>query len=183
MPGATLVLPILDQATFDAQHPNGGPMHFRNQYRDPAHTQLITYRDPIANQDTGKSAREVIQDQATAQGWPLIGIYISGWGRAPHCAIHRLDFPSQTGNPEARAEKLQNALDAALESLYKSTKYIDDPTDPDYGQNIDIRNFWVSTHVWVYRNNGLYDPSFPNPDYVFRVGDTQPRPGWWQQLA
>ena len=176
VPNITGSWSVLTEVDFMMPHPSGGYLHFRDQFRDAAGTQLVTYRDPLTGLDTGQSARAAIESQAAQFGWPLIGLYISGIGLVPHCAINRLDFPSQTGSPEARAEKLQNALDLALESIYKREQYVDDPTDPDYGKTIDVRNFWVNTHVFSYRRDGLYSPG---ADFKFRVGNKPPRSNWW----
>jgi hypothetical protein len=178
MPASTLALTILREADFEAlldpDDPSRGFLHFRNQYLDPDKTQLITYRDPMTDADTGQTARQVIAAQASAHGWPLIGLYISGSGQAPHCAVHRSSFPS---NPPRKAERLQDDLNTALEVIYKSEKTIDDPTDPEFGQVIDIRNFWVNTHVFNYREDGLYEP---NTDFIFQVSSEVPHSDWWK---
>jgi hypothetical protein len=169
MPTITGSWTTLPQADFDAPHPNGGFLHFRPRG--------VTELDPFTKIDTGQSAREIIAALAAAHGWPLIGIFVSGSGEStPHLAIHRSDFPTETGNPEQRAEKLQNALDAAMENIYKDEFILDDPDDPDDGQTITARNFWVNTRINTYRNDGLYQP---RTDYQFRVGNSQPTGQWW----
>ena len=171
MPTITGSWSSLPQADFDATHPSGGFLHFRPRG--------VTELDPFTKEPTGKDARQLIQDLVDVYGWPLIGIFISGSGQStPHLAIHRSAFPVQTGNPEIRAEKLQNVLDAAMENIYKNEHTVTDPTDPDFGQMITARNFWVNTHVFNYRNDGLYDPGVP--DYNFRTGNQPPRSDWWK---
>jgi len=96
---------VLSRADFEAPHPNRPFIHFAEQFRDPAQTQLITYVDPLTGIDTGLSGRQIVEDQFTAHGDPLIGIYVSASGNNPHFAIHRSDFPLQTGAPEQRADK------------------------------------------------------------------------------
>lgn len=174
MPNITGSWSRLTESDFTMLHPRGGFLHFRDRFRDVAHMQLITYRDPMTRQDTGESVRATIEAQALAHGWPLIGIYISGASQsAPHFAVHRSQFPS---NPPKKVARLQTDLDAALEGIYKDERTIDDPTDPDYGQTFDVRSFWVNTHVFRYDKDGLYVQG----DFVFQVSNNQPRPEWWR---
>ena len=174
----------LSRTSFDAQHPNGGPLHFREQFRDPAHTQLITYIDPLTGIDTGLSARQIIENQFTLQGDPLIGIYLSASGNVPHFAIHRSDFPSQTGPPNLRADKLQDVLDVAAESIYKTEEEITDPTDPDFGQTVPFRNFFFVTHVWNYKGDNSYEPRNPGVggDFLSFLSNDIPPGNWWQRF-
>jgi hypothetical protein len=166
MPTITGSWSSLPQADFDATHPSGGFLHFRPRG--------VTELDPFTKDDTGKTARELIQDLVDVHGWPLIGIFISASGQStPHLVIHRSAFPS---NPPKRPERLQDDLDAAMENIYKNEQTITDPTDPDFGQTITARNFWVNTKVFTYRNDGLY---LPDSDYRFLVSNSQPRAGWW----
>jgi len=172
MPSTTGIFLTLKQSEFDALAPDGNPLHFR--------LRGVTEIDPFTDVDTGKTARELITDLVAIHGWPLIGIFVSGSGQStPHLAIHRSAFPTQTGNPEARAEKLQDALDAALENIYKNEQSITDPTDPDFGQTITLRNFFVNAKIFRYRNDGLYDPSPAVQDYLMRLSDVSPGAQWW----
>jgi hypothetical protein len=141
-----------------------------------------TLLNPFTKVDTGLTARQTIANQAASFGWPLAGLYISGSGSSPHLAIHRSQFPTQTGSPAQRAERLQTALQTAMDGIYKSSVVITDPLDPDFGQTVDIRNFWVSVHVWNYRTDGLYVPRIKGVgDYAFRVSDQSPPGNWWQE--
>jgi hypothetical protein len=162
---------ILTEAIFNEQQ------HFRDRG--------VTERDPLTGNDTGLTARQIIEADVAVHGWPWIGIAFSGsGGLVPHVTIHRSKFPSQTGNPEQRAEKLQNDLQAALESIYKTQQTIDDPTDPDFGQTVDIRNFWPAVHIWNYRADNLYVlRSLGSGDYRIIASADQPTPDWWQQFS
>jgi hypothetical protein len=154
-----------------------GALHFRER--------AVTERDPFTGADTGQSARQIIAAQAATHGWPLVGIYISGsGGLVPHFSIHMSQFPVQTGNPEVRAEKLQNDINAALESIYKSEQTINDPTDPDFGQTVDIRKFFAVSKVWNYQQGGLYTPRSPGSgDFAFQVSAQPPGSSWWQRFS
>jgi hypothetical protein len=166
------------QQDFEARDHDGDYLHFRVQYRDAARTQIITMLDPLTGQDTGKTARQIIAEQAATYGWPLIGIYVSGWGQVvPHFIIHRSGFPKQTGNPEIRAEKLQDDIDAAFERIYKSEKEVTDPTDPDFGQTDASRFFWIVSKFFNYRADQSYAPV---TDYTTYIGKHPPRSSWWQ---
>jgi hypothetical protein len=167
MPTITGSWTTLSQADFEQTHPNGGFLHFRPRG--------VTEIDPFTTDDTNQTARELIADLAATHGWPLIGIFVSGSGEStPHLVIHRSTFPS---NPPEKPERLQDDLDAAMERVYKNEQTIDDPTDPDFGQTITARNFWVNTRVFNYRSDGLYDPDLP--DYTIRVGNEAPVGQWW----
>lgn len=186
MPSVTAVLTRLKQEDFEAVlGPNsddpGGPAHFRDRFVDFAKTQPIFYRDPIQDVDTGQTARQIIQAQANQHGWPLLGLYISGsGGTVPHFAVHISDFPNVGGPPDQRPDNLQTELDAALELIYKTTQTIDDPEDPDFGQTVDVRNFWVVTHVWNYP--ATTPREIGAGDYVMSVSDKNPPGNWWQGL-
>ena len=175
---------VLKRASFDAPAPDGTNLHFREQFRDPAGTQLITYVNPLTGIDTGLSARQVVEDQFTAHGDPLIGIYVSASGNVPHFAIHRSDFPSQAGAPDQRADKLQNDLDAAAERIYKTEQEITDPTDPDFGQTISTRNFFFVTHAWNYKSDNSYEPRNPGigGDFLCLLSNDPPPGNWWQDF-
>lgn len=165
---------------------------FRDQFSDPTGTgnflTPIFYRDPIAGVNTGMTARDVIRQQVALLGWPLVGIYISASGNTPHIAIPREDFPSQTGAPGQRADKLQMALDLAIEGIYKSEAVITDPTDPDFGQTVELRFFFVSVKIWNYHSdNSLYAPRGRDVnenwigDFLALMG-VNPPGDWWQEF-
>ena len=138
--------------------------------------------DPFTRVSTGKTARQIVNEQAASFGWPLVGMYISASGSIQHFCVHRSQFPVQTGSPSQRAEKLQNDLIAALERIYKTSLFIDDPTDPDFGKTVDVRNFWTVARVWNYRSDGLYVPRISGiGDYAFRVSDSTPPANWWTE--
>jgi hypothetical protein len=151
-----------------------------NQWNHFTGTKLVI--DPFTKISTGKTARQIINEQVAVFGLPLVGMYISASGDIPHLVLHRSQFPAQTGPANLRAEKLQTALQTALDNVYKAQVFIDDPTDPDFGQTIDVRNFWVNVHVWNYRNDGLYTPRRPGSgDFAIYVSDSTPPGNWWQE--
>ena len=138
--------------------------------------------DPFTKASTGKTARQILAEQTAQFGLPLVGIYISASGDIPHLVLNRSQFPSETGSPAQRAERLQNDLQTAVDNIYKTQLFIDDPTDPNYNTTVDVRNFWVSVHVWNYRSDGLYTPRLNGVgDYAIRVSDTSPPGNWWQE--
>ncbi len=174
---------VMSRADFDAPAPDGSRLHFREQFRDPAHTQLITYLDPLTGIDTGLPARQIVEDQFTAHGDPLIGMYVSASGNVPHFAIHRSDFPTQTGAPDQRADKLQDDLDAAAERIYKTEELITDPEDPDFGQTVSTRNFFFVTHVWNYKGDNAYTPRANGVgDFRCLLSNDNPPGNWWIAL-
>ncbi len=165
----TLIGTILRQSTFDAIAPDGNPLHFRDR--------AATYVDPITQTDTGLQTRVVIANLAAEHGWPLTGIFLSTVGNqlAPHTAIHVDDFPSQTGPPDQRPNRLQEKLLEALEFLYKQSVI-----DPDIGP-VDIREFWPAIHVWNYP--ALTPRGAPGVgDYQLRASASSPPGNWWQGL-
>jgi len=169
MPAITGCWPSLPELDFMMPHPRGGFLHFRDQFRDIAGTDLITYRDPTTGLDAGKSVRQIIAEQVAVHGWPLIGIYISGAGQtAAHCAFHRSQFPK---NPAKKPDRLQTDLDNCLERLYKWE------TEED-GNIYDTRQFWAVTHVFNYRQDSLYNPDVP--DYMITISNSPPTPDWWR---
>jgi len=173
MPAITGTWTSLPESDFYAllrpSQPELGYLHFRDQ--DLA-TGPIWYKDPITgNILTGQRVRDIITAQAATHGWPLIGIYISGSGQqAAHCALHRSQFPT---NPAKKPDRLQNDLDAAMERIYKWEVN-------DEGNIYDVRQFWVVTHVWNYRQDQLYTPRQMNHtgDYLVQVSETVPGI-WW----
>ncbi len=188
MPSITFASTSITQEQFEKTTPGGDFEFFRDRFADqPSNTQPITYVDPVTGIDTGQQVREVIAAQALTHGWPLVGIYISGspvFGPTiPHFAVHMSDFPVQGGNPGTRADALQEDLNGFLEGIYKTEQTITDPTDPDFGQAVDIRNFWAVVHVWNYQQSGIYTPREPGPgDIRLLVSDSSPPGNWWQEF-
>ena len=177
MPLVTGVWTTLPQSDFDMLHPDGvTPLHF--------HGGPANYLNPVTNTLTGRTTREEILNQVATHGWPLIGIYISTSGQvARHFCVHRSQFPAQTGSAAQRAEKLQTAIDAAFELLYKSEQTITDPTDPDFGNVVTSRNFWANSHFFSFQNSGLFTPRVNGVgDYAFNVSNDSPPGNWWQDL-
>ena len=188
---------ILSESDFNTPAPNrteadcivddADCLFFREQRR-PGTFEPIFYRDPIAEVNTGMTARAVIRQQAALLGWPLVGVYISGSGNVPHIAIPRTDFPSQGGSPELRADRLSTEMDLAIEGIYKSEAVINDPTDPDFGQTVELRFFFVAIHYWNYHaDNNLYVQRGVDVndnwvgDFLIKV-DRDPPGNWWTEF-
>lgn len=168
----TLIGAVLQEATFNALARDGNPLHFR--------ARVATYVDPITQIDTGVQARVEIANLAAVHGWPLQGIFFSTSGDqlAPHMAVHVDDFPVQGGPPGDRADTLQEELLAAMEFLYKNETLVDDPTDPDDGQLIDVSQFFPQVHVWNYP--ALVERSSPGVgDYLVAAFANQAPGNWW----
>ncbi len=171
----TLIGTTLRQSTFDELAPDGNPLHFRDR--------AATYVDPISQIDTGHQARVEIGNLAAVHGWPIPGMFFSTSGNqaAPHMAIHVDDFPLQTGAMGQRAEKLQNDLLAAMEFLYKNEREVTDPEDPDFGQTLDVSQFFPRIHVWNYP--AVTTRAEPGVgDYQLAVFAKQAPGNWWQGL-
>jgi len=169
MPAITGCWTSLPEADFNAllrpSEPWRGYLHFRDQDLQAG---PVWYKDPITGAIlTGQRVRDIIAAQAVTHGWPLIGIYVSGVGQqAAHCALHRSQFPT---NPPKKPDRLQLDLDNAMERLYKWEVN-------DDGNIYNVRQFWVVTHVYNYRQDGLYTPV---GDYKYFVSDAPPTPDWW----
>ncbi len=183
MPDVTASLIVLTEATFDAVASDGQPLHFRDRFADGQQTIPIFYHDQLTDTATGQTARQVIAAQAITHGFPLTGIYISGsGGTVPHTCIHRSEFPSQNGPPDQRADRLQTEIDAAFEAAYKTSMDVTDPTDPDFGQTKDLRNFWAACHVWNYKNDSnTYTPRVGGAgDFQIYINNKTPPGNWWR---
>ncbi len=166
---------ILKESMFDEIAPDGNPLHFRDR--------AATYIDPITRTDTGLQTRVVIANLVAEHDWPLTGIFLSTAGNqaAPHMAVHVDDFPSQTGAPDGRADKLQETLLLAMEFLYKNEILVDDEEDPDDGQTIDVSQFFPQIHVWNYP--ALIPRAAPGVgDYQVKTFANSPPGNWWQRL-
>lgn len=181
---------LLTQQAFDELAPDGGPLHFRDRFSDGAQTIPLLHIGEFNLTPTGLTTRQVIAQQAATFGWPLKGIYISASGQhvIPHTAIHVSMLPTQTGPIDQRPGKVAAAIDLAFENRYKNEVQIDDPTDPDFGQTVELRNFWALSHFWKYQsNNLLYTTKIigGGGDYQFIVVDgrkAQPPANWWQEF-
>lgn len=153
----------LTEVDFNALRPperGGGFLHFREEA--PWHTT--------------QAVRQHISDLAATYGWPLTGIFLSGYGETPHFALHISEFPTQTGGQ--REEKLQNAIDAMLAARYE---------DVELGREEPGTFLICKTHVWNYSQQNIYAPRRNGVgDYAFS-GPLSPWQGappanWWQDL-
>lgn len=100
--------------------------------------------------DSGQTSREYIAGLAAVHGWPLYGVFLSGAGSQPDFVLVRQDFPVQGGAPGQRVERLQNAVNAALEGTYKlepTQEFTADPAtdvlttveDNDLEENLEMQ--------------------------------------------
>lgn len=167
----TGVWTIMPQGDFNALATDGGFLHFRDRG--------VNEVNPFTGASSGQTARQHIAALAVTHGWPLVGMFISGSGGLnPHLVIHISEYPAQTGPQAQRADKLQTAMTNALETVYKNEQTIDDPTDPDFGQTVDLRQFFVNCHIWNYPAAA---PRFAGVgDYAIYVSRDQPPGNWWQ---
>lgn len=106
-----------------------------------------------------------------------------------HVALHKMEFPNQTGGQ--REDKLTDEMDAAFELAFRVTSIppTDDPDCiPDGGGGcLEIEhkpNFHLKWHTWNYQpNNTNYEPRGEGVgDYLFVVFDRSPPGNWWQEF-
>ncbi len=165
---------VLTEANFLTIANDGGFFHFRNFMRP-------TYVHPITGVDTGLLPRAYIESLAAIHGWPLRGILISADGLTftPHFILVRDEFPSQTGPPDGRADKLQTEMNLVFESVYDVPGGTDDDGDP-----IQVLSSRIKIHIFNYQA----DPStyidgcgIDGEEYMFSQFNRGEPPGtWWQ---
>lgn len=164
----------LSEADFLTIAADGGFFHFRNFTRP-------TYVHPVTGVDTGLLPRAYIESLAATHGWPLRGIFISAAGLSftPHFILVRNEFPSQTGAPSGRADKLQTEMDDVFEAVYDVPGATDDDGDP-----IKTLSSRIKIHIFNYKNNqATYIPGcgIDGGDYIFTKFNRGEPPGtWWQ---
>ena len=145
--------------------------------------------DPLTGINTGLSARDILSNLAVTHGWPLLGIFVSqvGQGEMKHYILHRSDFPSQTGAPDQRADKLQTEIDESFQTVFHLSKEVTDPEDDDFGETDEFDPFFANTHFWNYRSDNLYESKIPGGagDYLVRIDGREngnPPANWWVEF-